>query len=320
MEWYVNDLSLNGNFADPNSFRASVEPLLRLMASRSDLRRRILCSRALSSRPVTGSMNLAESVRATRDQLFIRSMLQWLSSAGPFWDDDRAPNPDDYFNLDGEDVTDQGLGEAARRLILGLMAASFSFPHPSITRFAVSPLIVQHGLIEDPIGRLQINNCWNPKDIETNQTTRPCSWSEMLRTVPTRMPSLILCSDIRDQLSPIPFHSGVAEKCLQLLGVLQRITEETAPDGAFTERGQEIYNQFFTGHKPLFSDESDSNKRDFRSELTFSDPLGVSPPVFCPWHGKIKFGSQYRIHFEWPRPKGQREIKVVYIGAKITKH
>lgn len=52
--------------------------------------------------------------------------------------------------------------------------------------------------------------------------------------------------------------------------------------------------------------------------MTFSDPSPTGKKLFCPWHGKIKT-PQFRIHFEWPRPAGQREIKVVYIGPKITK-
>jgi hypothetical protein len=321
MEWYINDLSLHGHYADAHSFRASVEPLLHLMARRTDLRRRILCSRTLSTRPVTASMNLAESVRATRDQLFISSMLRWLSSGGPFWEDDRASNPDDYFHFDGEDVTDQGLGEAARRLIVGHPSASFSFPHPSVMRFAVSPLTVQQGLIEDLIGAYNVDNCWDPADIETASIRTPQSWAEMLAGVSAAMPALMLSTDIPSQLAPIPFHSGVAEKVLQLLGVLQGLTEETTPHDTFTQRGRDIYNKFFVGHRPLFTDESDANKRDFENELTFPNPSDATlRPLVCPWHGKIKFGSQYRIHFEWPRPRGQRGIKVVYIGPKITKH
>jgi hypothetical protein len=121
------------------------------------------------------------------------------------------------------------------------------------------------------------------------------------------------------QLSPVPFHSGVAEKLYFLLGVLQKLSDETR-DGALSAVGLELYDKFFMRQKALFSDESESNKRDFANELTFRDPAGGHEPLFCPWHGKVKFGSQYRIHFEWPRPRGQVAIKVVYIGPKITKH
>ena len=128
---------------------------------------------------------------------------------------------------------------------------------------------------------------------------------------------MILSGEIADQLAPVPFHSGVAEKFLLLLRVLQKLTDETR-EGALTEAGLELRTAFFTGEKALFTDESDANKRDFARELTFADPSDPTQELFCPWHGKVKFGSQYRIHFEWPRPRGQTRIKVVYIGPKIT--
>ena len=319
MEWYINDLSLNGDFADHHALRNSVEPLLRLMARRSDLRRRILCSRTLSMRQATITMNLAECVRATRDQLFIRQVLGWLSSAGPFWEDDRAANPDDLFYFEGEDVTNQGLGEAARRLVQELNARTFSFPHPTVPRFERTPLGVEHGLQEQPLGSYDVDNCWDSQDIEAAAIRSIKSWPEMLEVAVADQNGVILSGEIADQLAPVPFHSGVAQKFLLLLRVLETLTHETQ-EGALTAVGLELLNTFFTGEKALFTDESDANKRDFVHELTFPDPSDGTRNLFCPWHGKVKFGSQYRIHFEWPRPRGQTQIKVVYIGPKITKH
>lgn len=320
MEWYVNDLSLSGQFPDPHSLRASVEPLLRLMARRPDLRRRILCSRNLSSRPATATMNLPECVRATRNDIFVAQVLRWVSAAGPFWEDERADNPDDYFHFEGEDVTDQGLGEAARRLILEFNAASFSFSHPTLLRFARTPLSVNHGLEEEPLGSYDVANYWNPEDIERTEKRIPESWNDVLEIAATEMISLVLSEEITSQLAPVPFHSGVAEKFIQLLGVLQNLCDETQRGGALSTAGLETYNKFFTGQKALFTDESERNKREFAQDLTFRDPADSSQHLFCPWHGKVKFGSQYRIHFEWPRPPGQMVIKIPYIGPKITKH
>ena len=318
MEWFVNDLSLHGQFGEPAEFRSSIEPLVRLLAQRPDLRRRILCSRNLSTRSVTASMNLAECVRATQDRVFIAQVLRWISSAGPFWDDDRAANEDDYFHFEGEDVTDQGLGEAARRLVLEFRSGSFSFPHPTVVRFARTPLCVDHGLEEDPLGSYDIENWWDPEAIATAAIHSVESWQSLLETATSKMAALVLSDEIAAQLSPVPFHSGVAQKFLFLLGILQRLSEETS-DGALTAAGLQLHNTFFNGQKALFTDESDRNKRDFKAELTFADPVDAAKKLFCSWHGKVKFGSQYRIHFEWPRPKGQTSIKIAYIGPKITK-
>ncbi len=57
---------------------------------------------------------------------------------------------------------------------------------------------------------------------------------------------------------------------------------------------------------------------EIKKDMTFTDPEDAQKGLFCSWHGKIKT-PQIRIHFEWLRPKGQRSIKVAYIGPKITK-
>jgi hypothetical protein len=42
--------------------------------------------------------------------------------------------------------------------------------------------------------------------------------------------------------------------------------------------------------------------------LEFANPDNPQVTLFCPWHGKVKKG-QFRIHFEWPRPKNQKHMK-----------
>lgn len=317
MEWFINDLSLQGQFSDPRAFQQCVLPMLQMMARRRDLRRHILCSRGLQMRAVTGSHNLQEAVRATRDQLFIRQILDWVSSSGPFWEADRAANDNDYFHFEGEDVTEQGLGEAARRLVNGLDAGSFSFVARAFQDFARTPLTVLHGLEEEPLGAYNVKNCWSIEDIEVAAVRAPQSWGDLLDTA-SNMTGLILSSEIASHLAPLAFHSGLAGKILTLLGVLQKLTDETNEQGLLTDAGMTTYRLYFTRHRPLFTDSSEREIRQFKHELTFRDPSDQTRKLFCTWHGKARFDHQYRIHFEWPRPAGQRQIKVVYVGKKIT--
>jgi hypothetical protein len=128
---------------------------------------------------------------------------------------------------------------------------------------------------------------------------------------------LILAEPIVKVLERQPFDVGVSRSILDRLNVLQSLCQETASDGSLSKEGIEIHQQFFVGEKAQFSDESDRNKNDFRNEMTFRDPI-TGTDLFCPWLGKVKKG-QFRIHFEWPRPQGQPQIKVLYIGPKITK-
>lgn len=318
MEWHINDLSLCGQFADPQALRVSLEPILRLRQRRPDLRSRILCSRSLYLRPATAHSTVREALFAIGDRLFKRLALEWLANGGPFWDDSRAPNPDDYFQFEDDDVTEQGLGEAARRRLLDIPARSFSFLDPPSNRFRRSPLVVVHGLQEEPLGQVDIVNVWTLDDVEAAAFVRPSSWPDLFSVASATFDLLIFSREIPEQLRACPFHAGVAERILELLKILQFLASKTRDDSSLDEEGLAVHQKHFVGDKAQFSDESDDNKRTFCSQLTFSDPLNESKNLFCPWHGKVKIG-QYRLHFEWPRPKGQRQIKVVYIGPKITK-
>src|SRR5258707_479093 len=139
----------------------------------------------------------------------------------------------------------------------------------------------------------------------------------MYQKLAAKYDQLLLSPDILNYLGGHPFHPGVAERIFALLGVLQYLAAETQDDQSFTSAGREHWLKHSVGEKAWFTDESDRNKRDFRNELTFRDPE-TREASFCPWHGKIKM-NQFRIHFEWPRPHGQKRIKVLYIGPKITR-
>jgi len=315
MEWHVNDLSLAGQFANPLAFRAALEPILRLRSQRQDLRRRIFCSRLLSQRLVTHELNVEKAIWATPDPLYKRLALEWFANGGPFWDDERATNPNDYFEFEGQDVTNEGLGEVARRCLDEIPAESLSFPNVVFER---TPLLVQHGLPEEPLGEVEIGNVWNVADLDARDVQRAGSWKEVVETARARLDLLIFSEEIPAQLQPNPFHAGIAERMLQLLQCLQMLARETREDSSLTPAGMALLQSQFAGKKAAFTDESEGNKQDFETEMTFRDPANPSRKLFCPWHGKVKQGP-FRIHFEWKRPAGQREIKVLYIGPKITK-
>lgn len=320
MNWYINDLSLDGQFSDPFAFREALEPLMRVMSNRKDLQGRIFCARDLPTRMVTPTHSLPHAVRAANDPDYQSLVLRWVSKAGPFWDTDRTENPDDLFYHDGEDVTNQGLGEATRRLAANLPAASFSFAESDNSRFAVSPLPVVHGLLDEPYAYYDVANIWDVGQFPAPGVAPLQSWAQMLERIREEMPGLVLSNEIADQLAPRPFDPGAAERILSLVGVLHNFTEETTGDGGWTAAGMDLYSRYCMRKGARISDSSDAEKADFKRELTFPDPSNPSEKLFCPWHAKLNFGAQYRIHFEWPRPARQREIKVVYIGLKITRY
>jgi hypothetical protein len=319
MEWYVNDMSLTGQFATPEKFKEALEPLLQLRSLEPNLRDRLYCTRSLASCPITASTNIQQAVMATKDKSFMQLTLGWLGKSGPFWDDNRQFIEDDYFEYKGHDVTEQGLGEAARRKVVEIDANVFSF-QGSLHGFANSPVPVQHGLSEDVLGNIPIDNYWDIKLLrETLASFRTInSWQDVQVEIAGRFGQLNIPAEAMYPLMATPFSRCVSNRVFELLDVLNNLVKETDENGHLSEAGMEILTNHFSGEKAWFTDESEGNKTNFKTEMTFKDPRNDAKNIFCPWHGKIKT-PQTRIHFEWPRPAKQREIKVLYLGPKITK-
>jgi len=251
---------------------------------------------------------------ALKDKDYTTLVLTWLSKAGPFWDDERRSNPDDYFHFEETDVTEQGLGEATRRRIVLTDAGVFSFLD-STSRFARTPLRVGHGLPEEPLGEIDVPNWWDVSKLAVAATPEPESWTEMLNTARIRFQRLKFSDAIDKDLRSVPFHGGIVHLIFERLSVLEAIANETIDaHGTLSDRGKELREEHFVGKKAQFSSEKPRRE----SDLSFPDPDNPRTQLFCPWHGKVKLG-QFRIHFEWPRPDNQQDIKVAYIGPKITK-
>jgi hypothetical protein len=266
---------------------------------------------------VVGTTTLISAICSLPNRNLKALAISWLANTGPFWDDDRAFNEDDVFYFKEIEITDQGLGEAARRLLVGTSAGTFSFLGAPES-ICANPLIVVHGLPEIVLNEIRVRNSTDLAEIALEPEPAPDSWTSMIELATGRLRSLIFSDQIATQLGPSPFHVGVARRTGELLSILEEIAIHTEDDGSLDARGMELLQMHFVGEKASFTDESDDNKRDFKRQMTFDDPLNPGVSLFCPWHGKVKIG-QFRIHFEWPRPKGQKQIKVQYIGPKITK-
>jgi len=320
MYWYINDLSLDGQFADTNEFRLSLEPLLKLRFRDPLVNERLYCSRQLHERLICANYTFREVISSLSDRNFKRQVMEWITKKGPFIDDERQPNPDDYFEFQREDVTNQGLGEAARRKIAGIDASTFSFID-SRFGFDSTPIMVQHGLVEAPLESIAVENCWTVSNLEQaaqSARPKPQNWRQVIEEAQRRFDGLILADSIMDDLYPNPFSDGIRDRIFELLNVLDCIVRESGLNNQLSEPGQELHRKHFEGEKAWFTSESDTNRQKFKQDLSFCDPKNKSLQIACPWHGKIKI-HQFRIHFEWPRPVHQREIKVVYIGPKITR-
>lgn len=320
MRWYLNDSSLQGQFATEREFVDEIGKLARLKMQLPVSGSQLYCTSNLSLTKVTREASCSEAImRAARvDER--RLILSWIDKSGPFLEEDRMPEADDYFEFEGLDVTDHGLGEAARRERNGDDSGVFSFTG-GVINFEKTPLMVQHGLSENPLGHFNIPNVWEVPHLEERIrgiSSEPQNWRELLQACRSRFELLIIPESVQERIERETFYPVVARKTLVLLEILHIIVSGRSAQGSLNAEALSLWNQHSQGGKAWFTDESDGNKHKFRNEMTFPDPENPSNRLFCPWHGKIKT-PQFRIHFEWPVPPGQSRLKILYIGPKITK-
>jgi hypothetical protein len=322
MRWFLNDASLQGQFVEPSDFVVVLRSLLALRQEFDLLRTTLYVTRTFSQRQVRDGLSLVQLLGQPEHQQTQALVLRWLARAGPFVDDDRWPEADDYFEFEQHDVTNTGLGEATRRVKASEQAMTVSFSGGAID-FARTPLTVCHGLPEDRLGQYEVSNLWAIDALRaalSEAVPPPGNWRELVETARARFPNLCLPDALylNDSLMREAFNSVICDKALALLAHLNDYMGARRPDGSEEPAAQMIVQEHFTGDRAAFSGESATNRRKFKEQLSFPDPVAPGERLLAHWHGKISHRF-FRLHFEWPVPAAADRLKVVYLGPKITK-
>ena len=317
MRVFVNELSLAEACSEASPPHAPLEELLRIRHRSSVIRESLYCAGSLSRvevRPGVTVEALARTLSRERMSLF----LNWVNKRGPFIEHDRQVADDDLFYFESTEVTELGLGEAARRMLADQSTAVLSVPAIATSPFTRSPLQVLQGFRDDPIRHLDVSNYWDGSALEgvlRGEPREPNAWPELLDHCRSRYDRLLISAHCDAQLRPHPYQPSVGRAIERLLNTLQMLMLEMREDGSLTSRGQELRDQHFTGQEAPFSDESDRRKQARRSRFVFPDPAGGGV-LECTWHGKIRT-RYYRLYFEWPVPTPCRRMKICYIGPHL---
>lgn len=319
MEAILNDLSLEEYDSSEKSLVEELIGVVVLKNSSATIGRMIKCHRNLKNIEVNGQDTLLKiiGVNTTRDQ---RTMIfSWMDRAGPFWCDSREANSDDYFEYDGQDVTDQGLGECARKQILTRPVSSFSLGNNE--QFKNDLLAVQHGLAEEPLGLHNIQNVSGVENLKAflfEQQPAPNDWKELIDFAKEKFQYLVFSDDLIDQIKGQPFSTCVSDRFIQLCTALQEIINSRDECRHFRAETNDLIEKYFHGEKGWFSDESSRDKVDFKNLLKFKNCHTGKKELFT-YHGKIKT-PQTRVYFDWPLTPDMEQIQIVYFGPKVTKH
>ena len=314
MELLLNDLSLHEQFPDVAVFREAMQCVMLLRQTAANFGRDLHAHRSILNSRINATTSLHEALQAL-PQSEKRSILQWLTRQGPFWEDAAEYDPDVWMWWADNIVTDTAVGEAAYCATVGVDRRLVSFT-PSDWTF--SPATVQIG--PDAATEVMILNYWQmPQLNNALQAAEPpiASWARLDAVCRAKLRRLTFATDCFGYLNGQPFAPGAAARILIRLNVLDQLLGAVDPAGQRTAEGNRIYRNHFTGDKAWFSDSSDSEKDEFRNELTFPHPEIAGRSLLCTWHGKVNH-PPFRFHFAWPERPGA-PLYVVYAGLKITR-
>lgn len=314
MEVLLNDLSLHGQFANVHAFQDAFQAIIDIRNRMAQFERKLYCHRNVAQAQVTHNLTLQQAVWRF-DLNKRRAVLGWLTRHGPFWEDDRSHGPDEYLECQGRVVTDTALGEAAFHCFKGSKYQLVSLA-PSDWMFTPIPVVWQH----DNVANIEVPNHWEIGTLESVLRTASSpiqSWEQLASIMLTRCTNLTFTNNSFESLRGHPFVNSAAQRIVELLETLDKYKSCFGAQGQRTAEGQGIYQDHFTGDKAWFTDSSESEKNEFKANLTFNHPDKENETLFCTWHAKIKT-PQFRIHFSSPICASD-PLYVVYIGPKITK-
>ena len=318
MRVFLNELALADAWTSTSSVHQPLTEILQARQRQPVLRDALYCARGIGEVRTPAGIPLFRAAqglpRDTRLQLF-----EWIAKHGPFIEDDRQVIDEDLFFFKEDDVTDLGLGEAARRIRAELRAATLSPVQNEHSRFAGSPLGVVHGFPDEPIAQVPVpvpNYTESEPLVEVLRTLDPdpTNWHDFLEVCRHRFDLLRIGPHCDETLGRFPYMPAAGRRIIELLNVLQRIRAEMDCAGRLSPTGLELLNRFFTGRRALFSDESVVRKQR-PQKFTFPDPEGGND-IVCFWHGKVSTAA-IRIHFDWPVERSAQRLRVVYIGPHI---
>ena len=306
MDYLVNDLSLAGQFHDLYAFESAVDRLMGIRQEIDRLGSSLYGHRSLATASVGPDCVMQQATSGfPRDKRL--AWLRWLNTRGPFWEDFRQHGTNDWIEVNGEPVTDSAVGEAAFCCIHGLPRELVSFD-PSDWLF--SP-VKATWLRDDSQGEhVSIPNHWRLESVQESLAANPPtinSWAALSTFSRRAYTRVTITEDAFHPLYGHPFVPAVADQVRVLLNVLNELRGCLDEEGKWTSRGRSLYNNYFVGKTPRFTDSSDPEKNEFRKELTFPHPDEPGQELFCPW-----------IHFTWPI-RTDTPLYVVYVGPKRTK-
>ena len=261
---YLNDASLQGQFTDRVEFECMLRSLMEVRSRIPAIRQNLRVTRSLQEALVYPGTKFRNALFQLHDKELKTVILSWLDRSGPFVDDDRLDEIDDYFEYRNVEVTATGLGEAARRTKAGIECATYSFFGGDVD-YAVDPLEINHGLREERYGQYLVSNVWKSGALveRARATYAPSgTWSALIEVARQHFPNLEIGPlDANPALAREPFDAALRDRSMRLMKILNDYAAGRNDDGTDGPGAHEIRRNYFTGDRALFSGESSTIPR-----------------------------------------------------------
>ena len=194
-------------FPDVTAFRAAIHRVMSLRQLAGSFGRELHSHRNIVNGYITPTTSLHDALQ-TLPQSEKRSLLQWLTRLGPFWEDIAEHGPDHWMDCGNEIVTETAVGEAAYCQFVGISRGLVSFI-PS--RWEHSPINVR--VISDVVHEVAVPNYWQALELEAAlRDAEPpiSSWAHLESVSRTTFGRLTFSSDSFRYLDGQPFAPGPA--------------------------------------------------------------------------------------------------------------
>lgn len=316
----MNDLSIHGQFNSAGDFISSVDRLMEIRGVVRRAGREFYCHHGLHHARVTDDRTMPQVIQEMSHPKRM-AWMQWITKTSLHWQNDRLHSGDDWLEENGEPVyTDHAVGEAAFCNLHGKDRDVVSFdPSDGL----VSPIKVTWLKHDESKLDVDVANHWTVTTVEEALAGLPSpfdSWESLDEHCRRCCDNLAFAEDAFTKLDGYPYVKSVGEWIHILLDVLNKLSNGFDDDGNRTVEFDALYETYFKGRAPYFTDESATNKRDYATKLSFPHPTDAGKTLFCPWHGKVNSPTNFppiRIHFTWP-VKAKGELYLAYVGPKIT--
>ena len=277
------------------------------------------CSRyLLETTPMPGESMRSALNRLSKDEK--RNAMIWLTRGGPFLEDFRRHDSDTYLECRDDIVTDSTVGEAAFRKFNDIDSCLIS-ARPSDWNY--DPVVVVWRRESEGLDNrvVELPNWRDSGSLEIalrGLANSVQSWNDLKLISVKRFKHLSFADDSFNFLdNGMPFVESAAKRMLVLFGILDRFADAFNENGTRTTEGHQLYRDYFTGDRALFSDSSATEKRSFKKELMFLHPADRSTRRPFTWHGKVN-NPVMRFHFSWPI-RHREPVYIVYVGPKLTR-